>query len=111
MWKISGCLIVLVFAVAACVTEVKPLLKHAEVDIPTRIANQQKWLDQAIATKELTREEAKSVQESLNQIKEKYGKLRPGETLTAKDSEEINRMLDESSDLFYRIKQRRPGWH
>ena len=105
--KISGCFILLVFSVAACISEVKPLLKPAEVDIPTRIANQQKWVDEAVASKELTRERAKPVQNKLNQIKEKYAKLQSGGMISARDSEEINRMLDESSDLFFRIKQTR----
>jgi hypothetical protein len=106
--KISGCLILLVFSVAACISEVKPLLKPVEVDIATRIANQQKWLDEAIASKELTREQTKPVQVKLYQIKEKYGRLQSAGTIGARDSEEINRMLDESSALLFEIRQKRP---
>jgi hypothetical protein len=62
------------------------------VDTATKIANQQKWLDQAIAAKQVTRAETKPIQEKLNQVKEKFNKLQAEGTLTAKDSQEINRI-------------------
>ena len=107
MRKVSGCLIVLSFLIAACMSEVKPILKPSQVDIPTRIANQQKWVDQSVAYKEITYEEAKPVQAKLYQIKEKYNRLQSAGGLTAKDSETINRMLDECSDMLFRTKQKR----
>ncbi len=108
MRKISGCLILLSFFwVAACLSEVKPLLKPTQVDIPNRIANQQKWLNQAIASKEISRGEGQPVRHELEKIKEKYNLLQSRGELTVKDSETINRMLDECSDLFFRIRQKR----
>ena len=88
-------------------SEIKPILKPApEADIATRIANQQKWVDEAIAHKELSPETLRPVQAKLNQIKAKYSKLQSAGTLTAKDSKEINRMLDESSDMLFRLRQK-----
>lgn len=89
-------------------TEIKPILKPApQADIATRIANQQKWLDEAIEHKELTSEALRPVQEKLNKIKVKYSNLQSAGTLTAKDSEAINRMLDECSDMVFHLRQQR----
>ena len=42
-------LIMSFFLIAACMSEIKPILKPApKADIATRIANQQKWLNEAI---------------------------------------------------------------
>ncbi len=103
------CLIMSVFLVTACISEIKPVLKHTEVDIPNRIADQQKWLEQDIAAKAVDREDALPIQKKLHQIKEKYDRLRSAGALTAKDSEAINRMLDESSESIFRLKQKRRG--
>lgn len=100
-------LIMSVFLVAACISEVKPVLKPAEVDIPNRIANQQKWLDQDIAAKAITREKAIPITKKLKQIKENYDRLQSAGALTAKDSQAINRMLDETSELIFRSKEKR----
>ncbi len=100
-------LIMSVFLVAACISEVKPILKPTEVDIPNRIANQQKWLDQDIAAKAITPKNAFPIRDKLNQIKEKYDRLQSAGALTAKDSKEINRMLDETSELIFQLKQKR----
>jgi hypothetical protein len=103
--KIS--LVMAVFLVTACVSEVKPVLKPVEVDIPVRIAYQQKWLDEDIASKTVRREDAKPALDKINQIKEKYDRLQSAGGLMPEDSEEINRMLDESSDLIFRLEQSR----
>ncbi len=93
--------------VAACGSEIKPILKHApEADIPTRIANQQKWLTEAVAHKELVGD-ASPIQIKLNKIREKYNKLQSAGTLTEKDSKEINEMLDETSDMVFRLRQKK----
>ena len=95
--------------VAACNSEIKPILKPApEADIPTRIANQQKWLTEAVAHKEFgIGSDPSPIQKKLNQIKEKYSKLQSGGTLTEKDSKEINKMLDETSDMVFRLRQKK----
>ena len=101
-------LIMSVFLVAACISEIKPVLKPAEVDIiPNRIANQQKWLDQDIAAKAITPENAIPIKKKLKQIKENYDRLQSAGALTAKDSQAINQMLDQTSELIFRSKEKR----
>ena len=101
-------LIMSFFLIAACMSEIKPILKPApKADIATRIANQQKWLNEAIAHRELTIDQIRPVQQKLNKIKEKYAKLQSAGTLSAKDSEAINRMLDECSDMVFHLRQLR----
>jgi len=93
-----------VFLVAACMAEVKPILKPVEVDIPTRIANQQKWLEQDMKVT-IPRDLAIPVQKQLAQIKENYDRLQSAGALTAKDIEAINRMLDETSEEIFRLNR------
>ena len=100
-------LIMAAFLVAACMSETKPYLKHVEVDIPARIANLQKWLDQDVAAKTIDYPDAKAVREKLDRIKENYNRLQSAGPLTPKDSEEINRMLDQTSDRIFRLDQKK----
>jgi hypothetical protein len=101
-------LIMSFFLVAACsLTEVKPYLKPAEVDIPNRIADQQKWLEQDVASKVITFEEAIPIKDKLKKIKENYDRLQAAGGPTAKGSKEINRMLDQTSELIFRVGQKR----
>jgi len=92
-----------VFLVASCVSEIKPILKPAEVDIPTRIADQSKWLEQDVKANVILREDAIPIQKRLDQIKEKYNRLQSAGQLTEKDSKELNRMLDETSGEIFRL--------
>jgi hypothetical protein len=105
--KIRALLVLVVFCAAGCVSEVKPLLKPVESDIPTRIANQQKWIDQDIALHALTREKAQPIQENLNRIKERYNKLQAQGTISPKDADALNRMLDDNSDRMFRAEPKR----
>lgn len=102
---LGSCLILLsLFSVAACLTEVKPILKPAEVGIPDRIVNLQKWIDQSVSSSEISRDQAKPLQEKLYEIKEKYNQLQAKGPLTPKDSERINKMLDDCSNAFFQQK-------
>jgi hypothetical protein len=92
-----------VLLMGSCVSEIKPILKPAEVDIPTRVAEQQKWLDQYIKTYVISRADALPIQKELGQIKEKYDRLKSAGTITDKDSKSLNRKLDETSDLIFRL--------
>ena len=105
--KIGAALVLILLCTAGCASEVKPLLKPVESDIPTRIANQQKWLNQDVALHALTREKAQPIQENLNRIKERYNGLQAQGSISPKDSDSINRMLDENSDLMFRAEPRR----
>ena len=103
-------LIMSVFLAASCISEIQPILKPTEVDIPNRIADQLKWLDQDLASKTVTPKEAKEaipIRDKLKQIKEKYDRLQSAGALTAKDSEAINRMLDQTSELIFRSIEKR----
>ena len=98
-------LIWLTCAVSACISEVKPILKPVDKDVPTRITAQQKQLDLGIAAHEFKRENTEPLQQTLNRIKEQYERLNAQGALTQREMETINRMLDENSDLIYRLKQ------
>ena len=103
-------LILSVFLVAACISEIKPILKPKEVDIPNRIADQLKWLDQDLASKSVTPKEAKEaipIRDKIKQIKEKYDRLQSAGPLTTKDSQAINRMLDQTSEMIFRLTLKR----
>ena len=93
-------------AASACISEVKPLLKPADLDLPTRIANQQKQLDLGIATHELTRESIQPFQENLNHIKEEYERMKAQAALTPKETEKLNRLLDQNSNQIFRLQQK-----
>jgi len=99
-------LIWLTCAASACISEVKPLLKPADVDLPSRIASQQKELDLSIAAHDFTREDALPFQENLNRIRENYDTLKAREALTPKETANLTRMLDENSDGIFRLRQR-----
>jgi len=98
-------LIWLTFAASACVSEVKPILKPVDKDIPTRITAQQKQLDLGITAREFKRENAEPVQQNLNRIKEQYERLKAQGALTQPEAETLDRMLDENSDQIYRLRQ------
>ncbi len=103
MRNVNFCLVLVIVCLTACISEVKPILKPAELDVPARIANQLKWLDQGIASGEYTREAAKPIQERLYKIREKYNKMQASGALSARDSESLSRMLDETSEMIFRI--------
>lgn len=94
----------LVFA-AACVSEVKPLLRPAEPDLGERIASQQKQLDLSLAAGALSRQQARTLQENLDGIKETYSRLQAEGRLTPKEIASLHRMLDKNSDAIFRARQ------
>jgi hypothetical protein len=98
-------LIWLTCAASACISEVKPILKPVDKNIPTRIAAQQKQLDLGISAREFKRENAEPAQQTLNRIKEQYERSKAQGALTQPEAETLNRMLDENSDQIYRLKQ------
>jgi acyl carrier protein phosphodiesterase len=95
------------FLVSACATEIKPVLKPVEVDIPNRIVNLQKWLAMEVEDKIIEFKDAKPIQDKLNEIKQRYDRLQSAGALTAKDSKEIAQMLDAISDQIFRLDQRK----
>ncbi len=93
------------FSAAACSFEVKPVLKAAEPDIPTRIASQQKNIDNTVASKELTLNDVKPFQTTLDQIRRKYEQLQKEGRLTPKEIKSINSELDSNGDELFKKKQ------
>ncbi len=102
-------LLMSVFLIAACVSEVKPVLRPAEVNIPNRIANQLKWLDQDLSAASITPQDVILLKGKIKVIKEKYERLQAAGALTAKDSAEINKMLDKTSELMFLWGQKKQG--
>jgi len=92
-------------AVSACFSEVKPILKPADVDLQTRITSQQKQLNLSITAHEFTREDAKPVQDNLNRIKEQYDRLNTRGALTPQEEKTLHRLLDENSEQIFALKQ------
>lgn len=97
----------LLLTLAACISKVEPVLKPAERDIPSRIADLRKDIDGAIASGTLTREHAKPLQRDLNGIREEYDRLQAEGGLSPKKIEALNKKLDESSDEIFRARQAR----
>ncbi len=109
MRKISCLLsVVLALACVSCgrLTEVKPLLKPRAVTITQRIADQEKWLGQDLAAGAITPAQAQAVRTRIEQIRVRYDRLKSAGTLTPADSENINRMLDKTSEQIFRTSTR-----
>lgn len=84
-----------------------PAKRLYDADIEKRIDNQRKRIDQGIASRELTRNEADIVKYNLNEIWKRYSKMRKDDVLTMKEIEKLDRMLDENSKMIYREKHNR----
>lgn len=92
-------------AALGCMSEVKPVLQPVQLDINARIANHQRWIDQGIASRELSGDSARTIQTELNRIREEYERLQARGTPAPKEVEKLKRMLDENSDRIFREKQ------
>lgn len=75
---------------------IKPIYRP---DALVRIGNQQKRIDNGIASGALTKEEAKVLQDNLNRIKAKYTKMKADGTLTGAEEEKLHMMLDKNSNM------------
>ena len=95
----------------SCMTEVKPVLKPRVVPIAQRIADQEMWLDQDVADKAINPGQAKPIRDKLGEIKKQYDRRQSAGTLTRGDSEDLNRMLDKTSDQIFRISTKGSGFH
>lgn len=93
-------------AALGCMSEVRPVLQPAQLDINARIANHQRWIDQGIASRELTGDAVRAIQTELNRIREEYERLQARGAPTPKEVEKIKRMLDQNSDMIFREKQK-----
>jgi hypothetical protein len=70
-------------------------------DIDQRIANQQRRIDQGIHSGQLTRDEARILQDNLNHIQREEARLKADGSLTNEERERLHRMLDQNSDVIY----------
>jgi F0F1-type ATP synthase membrane subunit b/b' len=69
-----------------------------------RIGKQQKRIDVGIANGELTRAEAKTLQENLNWIRSEALRLKADGRLTPRERARLHRLLDRNSKMIYRKK-------
>lgn len=72
--------------------------------ISDRIAEQQKRIDEGIASGQLTRAEADILQDNLNWIKAEETRLKADGKLTPKEGARLNKMLDRNSNMIYKKK-------
>ena len=72
--------------------------------INDRIAEQQKRIDEGIASGQLTRAEADILQDNLNWIKAEETRLKADGKLTPKERARLNKMLDKNSNMIYKKK-------
>lgn len=84
-----------------------PAKRLYDADIEKRIDNQQKRIDQGVASRELTRHEADIVKDNLNEIRRRYSRMRKDDVLTMKEVEKLDKMLDENSKMIDRKKHNR----
>lgn len=69
--------------------------------IDQRIANQQRRIDQGIISEELTRDEARILQDNLNYIQREEARLKADKSLTNEERERLHKMLDQNSDIIF----------
>ncbi len=72
--------------------------------IHSRIEEQQKRIDQGIASGQLTRREADIVQDNLNRIRESEARMKSDGKLTPKERARLEHMLDRNSKMIYKEK-------
>jgi polyhydroxyalkanoate synthesis regulator phasin len=69
-----------------------------------RIEEQQKRIDQGIASGSLTRQEADIVQDNLNRIRESEARMKADGRLTPRERARLEHMLDRNSKMIYKEK-------
>lgn len=76
----------------------------ADPGVQNRLARQQQRIDQGIASGELTRAEADSLQENLNRIRAEEDRLKADGRLTETERIRLHRELERSNYLIYKKK-------
>jgi predicted PilT family ATPase len=64
-----------------------------------RIENQQRRINQGIESGELTRKEARILQDNLNWIRNQYARMTANGILTQNEQERLDKMLDKNSEM------------
>lgn len=70
-----------------------------EPDLDQRIANQQKRIDEASQSGEISRDDAKSLQGGMDKIKQEMVRMKADGQLSKEERDRLNAMLDRNSDL------------
>jgi len=98
--------LILIFLVGAMIMVVAGGVSGGTADpgIQDRIAEQQRRIDQGIATGELTRHEADILQDNLNWIKAEEARLKADGRLTPGERARLHRALDRNSTMIYKKK-------
>lgn len=73
-------------------------------DFRTRIQDQQKRIDQGVYNKTLTRAEADILQANLNTIRDQFNRMRWDGTLSMRERDRMDDMLDRNSRMIYEKK-------
>lgn len=69
-----------------------------------RIENQQRRINQGVASGELSRNEANLLQDNLDRIRNKYEKMTADRVLTSREIEKLEKLLDKNNEMIYRKK-------
>jgi hypothetical protein len=94
----AGVLVVVLLAVGASAGNAN------DPGIRVRIEEQQKRIDQGIASGQLAPREADIVQDNLNRIKAAEARMKADGTLTPRERARLEHMLDRNSKMIYREK-------
>jgi septal ring factor EnvC (AmiA/AmiB activator) len=81
-----------------------PVKRVYQADIPERILNQQYKINQGVASRELTRNEADILQDNLNWIRAEFGRMKADRRLTQKEIRKLDMMLDQNDAMIYNKK-------
>jgi polyhydroxyalkanoate synthesis regulator phasin len=71
----------------------------AEHPIEERLSNQQKRIDDAVKSKQLTQAEAKTLRDNLNYVKQEEARLKTDGKLSAKERERLDQMIDQNGSM------------
>jgi septal ring factor EnvC (AmiA/AmiB activator) len=81
-----------------------PVKRVYQADIPQRILNQQYRINQGVASRELTRNEADILQDNLNWIRAEFGRMKADRRLTQNEIRKLDLMLDRNNAMIYNKK-------
>jgi len=71
----------------------------ADHPVEQRVANQQKRIDEAVKSKDLTQAEAKILKDNLNYIKQEEARLKADGRLGSKESERLDNILEQNGSM------------
>ncbi len=71
----------------------------ADHPVEQRVANQQKRIDEAVKSKDLTQAEAKILKDNLNYVKQEEARLKTDGRLGSKESERLDKLLEQNGSM------------